>query len=117
LPKRDHFLTAKLFTTNFQDNNNQTMAKLALVALLVAVAVVLVSSLVSGMAARDAFEEARRFHKNDPNFADNYNVAQDHMPLPHTITGGFAAPPPHMQAPVFTGRDGDMPHAPGGDFL
>lgn len=88
------------------------MTRFSVVAI-VALVLLVASTLVAAMSPRDAFEEAKKFHKHDANFQDNYNVYQDHNGMgthPGLMGGRFGS----IHPPVYDTMN--MPHAPGGDY-
>ena len=87
----------------------QRLVIVALIALVVAVA--LAAQAAHAMSARDAFEEARKKHRGDPNFNTNFNPTSNaQVQHPGLMGGRFGS----VEAPVYDTMN--MPHAPGGDF-
>ena len=73
-----------------------------------ALVLVVALSCVSAMSARDAYEEARKHHKHDPNFNTNYNPEIGPGHEHPRLKGGHFGP---IEAPVYDLFG--MPHAPG----
>jgi hypothetical protein len=90
-----------------------TSSLLVIALLLAAVLLAAASSLVSAMSPIDAFEEAKRHHKNigDRNFEwEEYNVYNDHIRIKPEMRGNWAHPKPPRHS------DNKMPHAPGSEI-